>query len=515
VPATNDDVRINAACSEALPVQFAGGNGFAARIDLGTATNDAGYIEILDGVLTNASTSLEVNIGNAGTGWLRQTNGSFYVANNLNVGNGASSRGTCLVAGGTMRVGKVTYIGRSGTGTVVQTGGTISAPFNNSVFIGSASGSSGTLIVSNGVFGVSGQGYNIYVGDGGRGELDVCGGTVYMSRHMYIANGSSSFGTVRHESGTLSVGYDLHVARTGQGVMVVQAPVTCRELGIGLFSGGRGYLEVGSVAMTLGANAATVVGDQGSGVLVLKGGSIAGTGNSADLIVRNNAAGYGLFRGWGTHGSSRQINNNGLIIADGEGVETNLNLTTLDGYSTTEAWANSIENSSTNGWYAVNKGRLMLANKSVAVTNLPSSYNWGEPQGDAQIDLVNSLRLTFASIAGTSPYFRFYLLASDRTSDLPPMPSNRRIIGAWEGFFSGTSFGTLGLEFRYDHVAAAGRVPNIYRYNTATAAWDPVATTVLSDYRLSVSGLTAQGTAKIGLFAAAVSPTTGTTILVR
>lgn len=88
--------------------------------------------------------------------------------------------------------------------------------------------------------------------------------------------------------------------------------------------------------------------------------------------------------------------------------------------------------------------------------------------------------------------------------------------GDWFKESSGTDFGTIGVEFRYDHVAAGGKTPELYRYNTTAAAWQSVAAVELAGYRLAASGLAAQGTAKIGWFAVAVSTAPPpTAVLVR
>jgi T5SS/PEP-CTERM-associated repeat protein len=515
LPTSADDTRIDTASSLALPVQFAGGSGFTSVLNLGYAAGDAGYLEVTGGTLTNASTSADSNIGYGGTGWLRLRNGNVFAGKDVFLGNLTGSSGTCLIDGGTLTAGKVLHVGYRGTATVVITNGTMQSSGLSSVMIGDQAGSFGRVTISNGTFASS---YSLYVGYSGEGELYIRGGTVSAARVLTVGDASSGKGLLRHESGTLNISRDATVGGQGYGTLLANAPCSFGyNLTIGNGTTSTGLVEVAAVTVTLGvANLYNLyVGNAGYGRLISHGGTIGSTYRTSDLFVRAASTAFGLYQGWGVCSSQRQVINNGLVIADGEGTERDLNLSTLDGYTTTEAWDNTIENTTTNGWYATRKGRLMLANKTVTVSGTPASYSWGESQADTQIDLINSVRLTFASIAGTTPYFRFYLLAPDRTSDLPALPAGRTVIGVWDGSFSGTSFGTLGLEFRYDHVAAAGKTPTIFRYNTTTTAWEPVATTVLSGYRLSVSGLSAMGTAKIGLFAAVLPASSGTKVMIR
>lgn len=95
----------------------------------------------------------------------------------------------------------------------------------------------------------------------------------------------------------------------------------------------------------------------------------------------------------------------------------------------------------------------------------------------------------------------------------PPPPARRALIGVWDGYFSGTAFGTFDAEFRYDHVAADGKAVELYRYDGTAGAWALQEAETLAGHRLRAAGLSAQGTAKIGLFAAAVSSAPPPTLL--
>lgn len=514
MPDSTKVAQIDGNCSLANPVVIASGSNTAQRLNMATTAGAAGYLKLTGGSLTNTTTSAECNVGNAGTGWLHVAGGTLYVPYNLNIGYGSGSEGTCLMESGNLRF-KTLYVGRSGSGTLIQTGGTnttYGSGGSDNIYIGAVEGGYGVAIVSNGVFGASG--YNVYVGASGAGELYLRGGSMYLSRHMYIGNASTGDGYVSLEGGTLTVNYDLHIGAAGKGAMEVSSTTgTCRGLYLGENAGGSGTLTMLSGGkITLGTSYVTEVGSIGTGVLHLRGGEVDGTGNNSDLAVRVSEGAVGVVRGWGSHSGNRQIRNNGLIIADGEGQERDLDLTTFDGYQSATAWTNTIENATTNGWYAANKGRLRLCPRTIATGN-GVVLNWAEGPEDTEIDLVNSLRFTFASVT-TAGALTNSLLAADR-SDVPAPPSGKALIGVWNCTFAG-AFTTLDLEARYDHVAAGGAAVSLLRYNTGTSTWDVLSDTVLSGYRLSATGVTSGGASKVGLIAVACQlPPARTVVLLR
>lgn len=510
LPTASDLARINTACSESSPVVVAGAIATNSQIELGTKAGDAGYLHVRSGGVHNTEEQNYNHVGRAGRGHVRMSGGQFVVARHLALGTEAGASGTWLHEGGALTNKWGIHIGIAGTGVVVQTGGTIYCGGYNNGYLGSKGGH-GTLIVSNGQFQLGVGNYEFHVGNG---LLAVRGGDVSIGRDVYVADGSNTVAELEIDSGTFSAGWGLTVGNFGNGRAVIRQPF---HAGQGLFVGRRagsvGEVILDAVSVTFGTGYPLVVGGAGAGRVFCRGTTFTSDGVSGDLRVRESAEGFGLLRGWGKHDANDQLINNGLIIADGEGEERDLDLTKLDGGHGGPTWANPVENDGTNGWYAVAGGRLMLAAKSVAVTNLPSSHNWGEDRDDAEIDLVNSLRLTFASIPGVNSSFRFYLLAPDR-ADVPAPPRRRCLIGVWDGYFNGASFGTLDIELRYDHVAAGSQTPEVYRYDASAQEWELLPSTALPGYRLLCRDLPAAGSAKIGLFAVAVPPLPTTTVMI-
>jgi hypothetical protein len=230
-------------------------------------------------------------------------------------------------------------------------------------------------------------------------------------------------------------------------------------------------------------------------------------GGTLNINLPNNAYAKvypnGTFRGYGTVTMiNYQFQNDGRVIADGYGSETNLDL------STAGALLNATDNTTNHGWFAVNKGKLMLPVFTVAGGT--STRNWGEPDSDTSIDLVNSARIVFTgATAGT---LTGALLAGDRT-DVPA--DLIRPVGIWS--FGGVTCTSATLALRYDDAAAVainlGEADmRIWRYDGAgwvdvTASRDDVAKIITSDPVGSLASPT--------LFAVASAPASGTVFYFR
>jgi RNA polymerase sigma factor (sigma-70 family) len=129
----------------------------------------------------------------------------------------------------------------------------------------------------------------------------------------------------------------------------------------------------------------------------------------------------GSMKGYGIAPAASELNQNGQVIADGSGHERTLDLSAVG------VIKNSIDNSPTghNGWFAQNKGKLVLP--AVAIVN--GEATWAEDPADPQLDLINSVRITVdPAIVGS---IKLALLSSDR-SDYPALPANVKAIGLWQ-----------------------------------------------------------------------------------
>jgi len=152
------------------------------------------------------------------------------------------------------------------------------------------------------------------------------------------------------------------------------------------------------------------------------------------MEVRRVETAKGTLRGWGTCEITGSLRNDGLVIADGYGTDRDLDFTNLS-----HVTANSFVNTTTNGWYARNHGRVKLPD--IAAGN--PTY-WGERDNQ---DLVNSVKL---ALSGSGNMWGT-LLASDHGA-----VSNGlfKPIGVWEFTGPGT-VGTGKLTFLYDAAGLA------------------------------------------------------------
>jgi len=155
------------------------------------------------------------------------------------------------------------------------------------------------------------------------------------------------------------------------------------------------------------------------------------------------------------------------VIADGYGDDDRLlDMTNFGtGYGVSVAVDNTIENfddpdnevgPAGNGWFAQDHGKLILPAITIETGN--NAYNWGEAPTDADIDLINSLRLTFENVT-TGGDLTISLLAPDRaevTDKSAGMDTDWTIVSAWRFDTSPVpNFDTLDLAVRYDHTHSA------------------------------------------------------------
>lgn len=187
-------------------------------------------------------------------------------------------------------------------------------------------------------------------------------------------------------------------------------------------------------------------GQFGAGMLHMGGGSVVST-NGSSLTIRNQAGAYGRIQGWGTIDGLGTLTMNGQTIADGGGVDRTLSIAF-------DALANGIANGAagTNGWFAVNGGRLELP--PLDVTGNGTTI-WGETGTAvaAAFDLVNAVAFTYDGVSGFGT-LAGALCASER-ADVPKQIRTSRVIGMWNFVAEGFSSTHVELTVRYDHTAAA------------------------------------------------------------
>ena len=213
-------------------LSLAGGSTFS-----GTVLEHAGTLDITGSVLASGYTSIAPSAGDTATLTLRGT--SHYTSNNdFNVGDTGdtvtAANGTLTIAdsatltigtGGGFYVGSGFFAGTHATGTVNQTGGTLTANGNfDGAFIIGGRGSAiaaGTYALSGGTVNAN---TNLFVGGMGTGSVVQTGGVfnaaVFLSIGRYAgANGTYNIaaGTLNQTSGTAN----LIVGESGTGALTV------------------------------------------------------------------------------------------------------------------------------------------------------------------------------------------------------------------------------------------------------------------------------------------------------
>lgn len=475
VPATADNVGITRTylsdpmiidTGKAVDIQRLGlGQGVIAGTDYFAALN-------VYGALTNRI-SLYVGEKNGGRGRLLVDSGRVVTYNAAYVGND-NAQGVFIMTNGVNVTFGVLNVGvTNGAVGTVQWADSAAAVFGQTE-LGSGSGTQGTLMMTNTPFtcypntGGYGSGLGqMVVGNGGSGVLSQIGGSVTLNEYLTIGRLSGALGVYTNAGGTL----------------------------------------------TMNKNN-LVVGNLGRGELQFRGGTVT-LSSTSTLIIRANAAGAGLLQGWGNFAlaglaAPNYAQNNGVVVADGDGTERDLNLTDL--YVASNTVANASDG--TNGWYAVNKGRLRYPRAFMnAATTV--SVGQGDSPADPANDLANSIYLSFTDKQGPD-YLRGELYAADR-NDIPAgLPSSlaSRSLGVWRLPLE-KSFSTATLRFRYDRtgVASLDKV-RLYRRN-ASGVWTVVGeTTGASETVSTATALTPVGSGDgyLGWFAIMAVEPTGTLI---
>lgn len=232
------------------------------------------------------------------------------------------------------------------------------------------------------------------------------------------------------------------------------------------------------------------------------------TWRDGSMTVRGDASSRGTLRGWGNVALRLKLVNNGRVIADGYGdADRTLNLSWF-GADPGGGVFNDIENTTSNGWFAVGEGRLLLPAVAVAANAGTVSYNWGEDTTDTAIDLVNSVRLSFENAVAFA--LSGALLAEDRTEVPEGLPA---LCGVWQ--FSGGTFAAAALTFRYDEADAAAR--NVQESDLKV--WQYVGNRwidVTSGQDTTAHTLTTVPLAELGLFAVSTeAPNRATVVIIQ
>ena len=382
---------------------------------------------------------------------------------------------------------------------------------------------------------------NVTIGYQGIGVVTNSGGSLYLSpyRDLIIGAEQTGVGTYVQNSGSLSAN-SLLCGFGGRGTATFHSNMQLTYLKIGgslnnvsemtLLEGAttrvEGSASVGGYPMPLKGGGTTDY--SGYGLLTLRGGTLHfyNTASSENFFLGQYADGWGCLRGYGkiapkTTGATniRLGCGNCIICADGEGVERALDLNEC--VNITNYFGESNVATSTNGWYAVNKGRVRFPRSWFSTASAERCI--GDSPYAATPRFVNSMRCSFTGVSGNATFFRGGLYATDCESIPAGLPPGD-VIGVWAfGLFNTVngntkvSFSTALPTFRYDHTKVrAGRTLNLYRHNGT--AWVRVGKTMPNDdHLISAESALAPlngGSMNIGFFAV-VAPTPGMMVFVR
>ena len=529
----------------------------STSITVGSAAGGFGLMRIEEGaMITNAN----LTIGDYGIGIVTNNGGNLFFTpgadRNLTVGGNASGFGTFVQNSGLTKGKMHIGIGLGGTGTVEVAGGEFAC---ENIFVGVTSKAS--LLIKGGTVAST-----VYCGWQGKahGTVEMSGGTLSYSPVI----GRDASGEFRFRGGASYI-YDLRLGDMANGYGVLDVNSSTRfDVSSSFLCGynGRGmatlhsgmqqvYFKIGGNTnhvseVTILDGATNRVGSSvnvggypmpamqdgamvgttehaGCGILTLRGGTVHfyGDSSSVNFFIGRYADGWGCLRGYGkiapkksAETNVRMAGGNCVIRADGFGEERDLDLHEV--VNITNYFGEVDVAGSTNGWYAVNKGRVLYPRSwfgTAAGIRCCGDYPYFEKPR-----FVNSVRFSFTG-AGNNNFFRGGLCATDR-SDIPSGLPPGDVIGVWNfGLFNHVndntkqSYSTVSLTFRYDHTQARPDQP-IFLYRHNGTSWVRVGTAAPNDEHLisTASALSPinSGTMNVGFFAVVV-PKSGTMVLFR
>jgi autotransporter-associated beta strand protein/T5SS/PEP-CTERM-associated repeat protein len=273
--------------------------------DLGSYSIDGG-----DLVVSN-----DMVVGDMGRGLLTVTGtADVAVGVDLRIGDGGfgaeDSGSTVTVGGGTLAVAYDVRLGDSDSGadgSMSIVGGAVR--ITNSLHIGHASGSTGTVTVSGGQLSVnignSSGAKALTIGASGHGSMTVTGSAVVDTINTAngdvvvggdVDNGHDNRLTVSG-SAVMNVGDNLEVgnASGAVGTLAVSGGAlnVFDEILVGNVAGSTGAVTITGGAVTNGTDENITVGNSGEGAMTVSGSGVLRTSGSGDLVLGANASGAG------------------------------------------------------------------------------------------------------------------------------------------------------------------------------------------------------------------------------
>lgn len=504
-------------------IDIAAGGRFNVKGEL-VVGNDHGY-----GVVTNAGTMniYDLFVGNwAGHGVL-ENRGEINVTRKATFGrnNGSGDAFVHFTPGSVfnkhLAEGKYFLLGYQLDATL-ETEGTINfVDAGDRMDIGAnRAGVRGRLVMDGGAVVSNLTTLNVGMADGTRGEVAMKGSSAFVAgagkrMNVYVAQGERSTGELRMQDNATILNpnrFRIGIGGFTTGVVelaghAVVSNINDKQVLVCAQTNTWASLTVADDARLCGAITNLQIGTKKNswGELRLRGGSVSVQAQASASVWQlfvgyDDANGtHGRIRGWGrlvkVGSSELRLTTAGQFIADGEGAARDLDLSI---FRTAGAGDKVVSNScGSNGWYAVNGGRLFYPRTQNCAANTVGHPALGDhPTRNMEPQLVNALKYTMTTPPNRQYYHYVALYAPDRT-DIPALPTGKvdRVQGVLRiGTSSSLTLGAVdtppdpiafagcGFTLRYDAAGldvAADEKPyrvRLYRHDgTADGVWTKLA----------------------------------------
>ena len=444
------------------------------------------------------------------------------------LGSASSSTGTVTMgSSSSLKLGSALRIGHVSNSVGIMTlTNSATAVIKDNVQIGYGANSSGTLTLTNSATMDMGDYVYLGVDAGARGTVHLAGDS-----RLYVTNSSTVVGYNGGATGVLTVAEnaqlhanDLYIGQTDKpgttGFVKLSDSATLFSTNICVprwGAQGIGTLEVGGNSVVTNVhvlrvsyNATQTAGVGVSGTVAMRGGSMffnidptnpeyIKTGRYNPIALNGSISSVrGRIRGWGKIAFSDPrtyvteanipcgIAHYGQVIADGEGEMRDLDFGRFGAFNYANTDANP---SGTNGWFAVNKGRLKLPrslpNRS-GYKCVGDCFNANVDLGTGNRRLANTFNYEFTG-AELDNFVFSELYATDR-DDIPAGLDGLgadKVIAVWRiGYFSDgpeidepvnpVTFTSAKLKFKYSPLGLDGlNYVHVYRHDgTANGKWE-------------------------------------------
>jgi fibronectin-binding autotransporter adhesin len=248
---------------------------------------------------------------------LVKDSGTFFVQTDLNASDTGSSTGSLTVQDNAQVSGGTVYIGKAGTsvGNATVLSGTLTSRGNFRV--GQNAGSVGNVTVSGGTVGISGE---LWMGESGQGNFLQTGGAVWSTNWIAIGRNSGSTGNYIISGGSLAEldpADRFIVGSQGAGTLTISntAAVTAvANLQLGETASGNGTVNLNGGVLT----APQVVRGGGIGTFNFNGGTLAAA-NGANATFLNGLSSANVKSGGAFINTGTNSINIGQALLDGTG----------------------------------------------------------------------------------------------------------------------------------------------------------------------------------------------------